>query len=1044
MYDQDIEGYVPLWCKSNYSFLEGASHPDELIRKCAELGIRSVAITDRDGVYGIVRAHVAAYTYDVKLIIGSEITIDDGSTVVLLAKDKTGYSNLCTCISNGRLRNEKGVCTVRWQEIIKHCEGQIALLSSQSESIPKEILIDLKQSFSKNLYLILPRHYEPIDVVLEQKLKSISNQFNIPIVAATEVLYHEKSRSQLQDVLTCIRNRSVLYEAGNQLKQNNEHGLKSVIEFHHLYHDISQAIHLTQEIAEKCRFNLSEIVYRYPSELLPTGYTTSKWLRVLTRKGTQKRYGNTVPDDVIRQLEKELDLIDELDYCGYFLTMWDIVQFCKKNKILCQGRGSAANSIVCYCLEITSIDPVRMDLLFERFLSRERAEPPDIDLDIEHRRREEVIQHMYEKYGRSHAAMVANVVRYRHRSALREVGKVLGIPPTMLDMLSKLIAYRGGNIETAMGDAGIDVSEKKVSLLVNLSREIRDFPRHLSIHPGGFLLGSEPVMELVPIENATMPDRTVIQWDKYDVEELGLFKVDLLGLGALTHLHFGFDLLKQKLNLDFSMKSIPGGDRKVFDMITGSDTIGVFQLESRAQMSMLPRLAPKNYYDIVIEISIVRPGPIAGGMVHPFLKRRNGEEKITYPHPSLEPVLKKTLGVPLFQEQVMKLAVVAAGYTPGEADQLRRDMAAWRRQGSIERHQKKLIEGMLANDIRKEFAEQVFEQIKGFGEYGFPESHAASFALIAYTTAWLKCHYPVVFACALLNAWPMGFYSPATIVQDSKRHGIEFLQVDVLESGWECTLVPKASLEKAEIQTSRETADACYAIRMGLRFVHGLGEKDFEKIDYARNSPPSSMKEFIEKTGLNKNVLSHLAQSGALNCFGVQRREALWHVLDGYREEDPTTTRVVQTDESSPKLDLLTDVETIFWDHAYAGHSTNGHPLEPFRDQIDELGLPDASTLGGFKNGVNASYAGLVICRQLPDTAKGTLFLTLEDETGFVNCLAWQKTFQQYRTEILTNTFLGVTGKIQAEKGLVYVIIEKAWKPSLTISPERHESRNFR
>jgi error-prone DNA polymerase len=1038
--------FVPLWCKTNYSFLEGASHPDEMVSACVELGHPCIGITDRDGVYGIVRAHVAAKPLGVRTIPGAEMSVAGGATVVLLPRDRGGYTNLCKLITKGRLRNEKGFCEVSWREVAEHSGGNCALLASGVEHCSDETFGLLKDGFADDLSIVLSRHLEPGDVPAGTFRTAQSERHGVRLVAATEVLYHERRRKRLQDVLTCIRSTVPLTEAGRLLYPNQEHELKSQEEFCRLFADVPAAIDRTVEIALACTFSLDELTYRYPSELLPDGYSTATWLRELTFSGARERYGGVVPARVREQIEKELALVEELDYCGYFLTMWDIVQFCKKNDILCQGRGSAANSAVCFCLGITAVDPVQMDLLFERFISRERAEPPDIDLDIEHRRREEVIQHMYKKYGRDRAAMVANVVRYRRKSAIREVGKVLGIPPTSLDMLSKLTAYRGGTVEEAIGNTGLSTESHKLDLLTELIGEIRDFPRHLSIHPGGFLLGSAPVCELVPIENATMPERTVIQWDKYDVEELGLFKVDLLGLGALTHLHFSFDLLEEELDLPMSMATIPRDDPATYDMLCKADTVGVFQIESRAQMSMLPRLKPRTFYDIVIEISIVRPGPIAGGMVHPFLKRRNGEEVVSYPHPSLERVLKKTMGVPLFQEQVMKLAVVAAGYTPGEADQLRRDMAAWRRQGSIEKHKEKLINGMLAKKIRREFAEQVFEQIKGFGEYGFPESHAASFAHIAYCTAWMKCHYPVIFTCGILNAWPMGFYSPATIVQDAKRHRIRFLPVDILSSRWYCTL------ESDDVRAaSGDTIDMKYAIRMGLRFVRRVGETDYEEIAEARERGLDSLVAFLEHAGLSSDTMESLAQAGAFSSLGGNRRSALWEVIGKGASAaakpstmEPTEDRLFSIEEQLPEFSDLNDIEQVLWDHAYAGHSTNGHPLEPYRTKMKDLGLPDAQTVNRGKDGKQVSYAGLVICRQVPETANGVLFITLEDETGFVNCIVWQKVFQQYRTVILANTFLGVSGKIQADKGVLYVIPDKAWKPELNVRRASHQSHDFR
>ncbi len=1032
--------YAPLWCKSNYSFLEGASHPGELVRRCHQYGLPALALTDRDGVYGAVRAHVEARQLGLHLIIGSQITIDDGSSIVILAQNREGYANLCRLITKGRLRCAKGESRVSWVEVCQHARGTIGLLGAESplnwEERPEDPIGELRECFEDRLYGLVSRHRIAEEVVHEARLRSRAARYQLPLVAATEVLYHCKSRRMLQDVLTCIRHTVTLSEAGTRLKVNAEHDIKTTEEFSALFQDDPLLPARTVEISERCTFSLDEIQYRYPSESLPDGHTSADWLRHLTFEGARGRYGGLVSTRVKKQLEKELALIEELNYCGYFLTMWEVVDYCRKNGILCQGRGSAANSAVCYCLGITAIDPVRMELLFERFLSRERAEPPDIDLDIEHRRREEVIQHVYRKYGRDRAAMVANFVRYRMKSAIRDVGKTLGMPATELDRMAKLIPCYGGDLSPYIRQGGLNPRNRVHSHLITLAQEIIDFPRHLSIHPGGFLLGSEPVPTIVPVENATMPDRTVIQWDKHDVEDMNLFKMDLLGLGALTHLDYAFRLLKAHRNLDISMASIPADDPELFEMVCTGDTVGVFQIESRAQMAMLPRLKPRCFYDLVIEVSIVRPGPITGGMVHPYLRRRNGEESVEYPHPDLEPVLKRTLGVPLFQEQVMRLAVIAADYTPGEADQLRRDMAAWRSSGRIDKHEQKFIQRMVKKGIAPEFARRIFDQIRGFGEYGFPESHAASFALIAYCTAWMKCHYPVEFYCALLNAWPMGFYSPATIIEDGKRHGVEFLPVDVLTSEWKCILV-----------TPDHTKDQS-AIRMGLRFVKGLGEGDWERIRLTREGELRSSTDFIEKTGLDEGALATLAESGALACFGMERREALWQVSGtrGRRSiEKPadSPSLLLPECEAMPEFSSLSALESVGWDYSTMGHSTLGHLLEPLREELARKGLPDAHGLACKPDGSRASYAGIVICRQRPGTANGVVFMTLEDESGFVNLVLWEKVFMKYRTLLLTNSFLGVTGKIQSKEGVVHLIVESCWVPKLSWEPESVESRDF-
>jgi error-prone DNA polymerase len=1008
--------YVPLWCKSNGSFLEGASHPEELVEEAHRLGLRSIAITDRDGVYGIVRAHLKALELGIHLLIGSQVTLDDGATIVLLAARHEGYRNLCRLVTRGRLRSEKGSSSISWSEVAEHQEGLFALWLGEGP------LETLREAFDDRLYALAARHRRDLDVPRERRLREEAGRCGVPVVAGMEVLYHHRERRDLQDVLTAVRHGTTVRTAGRLLKPNAEYALKTPITFQNLFADDPLAVERTVTLSERCDFSLKDIRYVYPAEKLPRGSTTSAWLEQLTFEGARWRYRGEVSEETRRQLRKELDLIQELDYGGYFLTMYEIVQFCRRNEILCQGRGSAANSAVCYCLGITAVDPVRMGLLFERFLSKDRAEPPDIDLDIAHQRREEVIQFVYQKYGRDRAAMVANVIRYRARSAVRDVGKALGLSETSLDRLAKLLSHYDGPTVECLKQAGFDPETPDHQHLLRLASAILDFPRHLGIHPGGFLLGHEPVHQIVPIENATMEDRTVIQWDKDDIESLGLFKVDLLGLGALTQLDLCFRLLKEHRAIDLSMATIPPDDTETFDMICRGETVGVFQIESRAQMAMLPRLKPRNYYDLVIEVSIVRPGPITGGMVHPYLRRRNGEEPVTYPHDILRPVLEKTLGVPLFQEQVMRLAVVAADYTPGEADQLRRDMAAWRRTGRIERHRERLTTRMQAKGIAPEFAERVFQQITGFGEYGFPESHAASFALISYAAAYLLRHYPAEFVCALLNAQPMGFYSAATILEDGKRRGVTFFPIDVRFSVWDCAIVGEA-------------------VRMGLRYVKGLAESEGEKVIAARSTGAfTSMEDFARRARVSEKALAALAEAGAFDGLETTRRASLWKAR-GLRKDDPDV--FVSPPETEVAFEDLGDLERITWDYEASSHSTVGHPLGPLREVLRSQGLPDAKNVAHMKNGRRVRYAGLVICRQRPGTASGVTFMTLEDETGFVNLVIWPKKFDEYALLIKTTAFLGATGKVQSESGVVHVVVDELWRPKLTIEPAKVRSRDF-
>ena len=1008
--------------------------------------------------------------------------------------NRTGYANLCRLITTGRLRRPKGESCVTWPEVCARADGLVALLGGDRSVLvrdedPHAVIAPMREAFGDRLYAMVTRHRRAEEVRREARVRRHAERAGLPLVAATEVLYHAPARRELQDVLTCIAHGVALAAAGRLTRPNAEHDLKAPEAMAELFADEPVLLARTREVAARCTFDLSEIRYRYPAEKLPDGKTSAAWLRELTLHGAHGRFAATggVPPVIREQIDRELALIDELDYGGYFLTMWEIVRYCRQEGILCQGRGSAANSVVCYCLGITAVDPTKVELLFERFLSRERHEPPDIDLDIMHVRREEVIQHVYRKYGRDRAAMVANVVRYRGRSAVREVGKALGLSETAVDRLAKLLSHHG-LLETAglARHAGLDPDSPLHDHLFRLCAQIQDFPRHLSIHPGGFLLGHEPVHDLVPIENAAMPGRTVIQWDKHDLEDLGLFKVDLLGLGALTQLDLGFRLIERHHDRRLSLDRLPPDDPDTYDMICRSDTVGVFQIESRAQMSMLPRLKPRNYYDLVIEVSIVRPGPITGGMVHPYLRRRNREEPVVYPHPCLEPVLSKTLGVPLFQEQVMKLAVVAADYTPGEADQLRRDMAAWHRTGQIDRHRDRLVTRMMARGIAREFAERVFEQIRGFGDYGFPESHAASFALIAYATAWLRCHYPEVFVCSLLNAQPMGFYTPATIVEDAVRHGVEVRPVDVTASAWDCTLEPLAapvSRPAGHARTRRgggpaagarawpgggaavrsrmqrrgrgavrgRTATApevmpagpSFAVRMGLRYVKSLSEeRDWRRIEAARADRSfASMEDFTRRTRLDARIVRRLAEAGAFAWFEGRRRSALWQAQDLARM--PPSLLPLGPREPRSDFEPLGEFETIAWDYRFSGHSTRGHPLAPLRDALTSRKLPDACTVAAMPDGRRVRYAGIVICRQRPATASSVTFMTLEDETGFVNVVVWKRVFDQHAVLARTASFLGVTGKLQSESGVVHIIADALWTPTIPARPPTAGSRDF-
>ncbi|WP_053238966.1 error-prone DNA polymerase [Sandaracinus amylolyticus] len=1036
----DRAPYVPLWVKTNHSFLEGASHPEELVDRAHQLALPAIAITDRDGVYGVVKAHVrgkelasaggdgqAERSHGAqRVIVGAQVTVLDRDAprdaiatsgtlpgtrrVVLLAQSREGYARIAQLLSKGHARAEaKNLARVTWDELCEIGDGVIAL-APDARSLER-----IADAFEGRAYAMLTRHLEAPDRDLERALREVARRRAIPTVAAIEVLYHTRARQPLQDVLTCIRHGVTLTTAGRHLRANAEHELPTPAQMRALFEDDLASVDRTLEVAARCTFEMSAIRYVYPAERLPAGETQQGWLRALTLDGARRRYPMGVPDDAMTQIEKELALIEDLDYGGYFLTMWDVVRFCREKGILCQGRGSAANSIVCFCLGITAIDPVRMDLLFERFLSKERAEPPDIDVDIEHERREEVIQYVYERWGRRHAAMVANLIRYRARSALRDVGKALDLPQLVLDRAAKTLDVYAVSIdEQAMKNAGLDLEIPSVRHLLALVRQIQDFPRHLGIHPGGFLLGSEPVDTLCPIEPATMEGRTVVQWDKQDVEDLGLFKVDLLGLGALTVVHRAFDLLRDHDEIDLEIATVPAEDPTTFQMVSRGDTVGVFQIESRAQMAMLPRLRPRTFYDLVIEVAIVRPGPIQGDMVHPYLRRRAGLEQVTYPHPKLERVLSKTLGVPIFQEQVMKLAIECAGYSGGEADRLRRDMAAWRSKGRIEAHRERLITRMVADGIPQDFAERVFHQIKGFGEYGFPESHAASFALIAYVTAWLKCHHPAVFACSMLNAWPMGFYHPSTIVEDAKRHGVRVLPIDVRRSKWDCTL-------------EHVTGEPRWALRMGLRYVRGFGSREkaaFERA-WASEVAMDDLASFVRTVRLSRRAHEALAEAGALAGYGLDRRKAIWEVRALATEhEGDLPVMDAPSAKKGAKFRALAPGESISWDYRASMHSTRGHPMERLREALSARDIPDARTVASMRDGARVRYAGIVICRQRPGTATGVTFMTLEDETGFANVVIWRDVFQRFDVVGKTASLLEVEGRIQSADGVVHVIAE--------------------
>jgi error-prone DNA polymerase len=1023
--------YVPLWVKTNGSFLEGASSPEELVERAHALGLDTLAITDRDGVYGLVRAHVRAQELGVRVIPGAQVSLDDGGFVVLLCETRAGYAALCRLLTIGHARAPKGESRVSLSELAEAVtRGLFALVTTPT------VLTTLAAAAGVDrVHALITRQLVPGEPRLERALRNAAREAGVATLAGVEVLYHDAARKPLADVVACIRAGKRIREAGTIIRANAEHALASDARLRELFADDLESVERTRELAERCRFSLASIRYRYPGERIPPGHDEASWLRALTFDNAARRYASegSIPAEVVAQLERELELITTLDYGGYFLTMWEIVQFCGREGILCQGRGSAANSAVCYCLGITAIDPVRMDLLFERFLSLERAEPPDIDLDIEHERREEVIQWVYQTRGRRHAAMVANVIRYRSKSAVRDVGRVLGIDePTLARLAGLLSGYGEQPTDETLALAGVDPREPTHRLLLTLVNELCDFPRHLSIHPGGFVLGAEPVDELVPVEPATMEGRTVIQWDKVDIEALNLFKVDLLGLGCLTQVRKTFALIEAHEGVSLDLARIPADDPPTFDMLCRADTVGVFQIESRAQMSMLPRLRPRSFYDLVIEVAIVRPGPIQGDMVHPYLRRRAGEERVDYPHPSFERVLARTLGVPIFQEQVMKLAVLAAGYTGGEADQLRRDMAAWRQSGKIERHHDRIVSGMVARGVAVEFAERLFSQIRGFGEYGFPESHAASFALLAYATSYLRRHHLPAFVAGLLNAQPMGFYAPSTILDDAKRHGVIVRAIDVNHSRWDVALEPAPD--------SRHR----FAVRMGYRSMLGFRAEDRLRLE-AAPPPYASLEDFVRRTRLREQAVLALAEAGGFDGFGEDRRNTLWTLRETLQRRDDSLQLDGRQADDSPRFEPLAPAEEVAWDYARARHSPRGHPMQALRAELRARELPDSRDVRAARDGARIHYVGLVICRQRPGTASGVTFYTLEDEAGFVNVVVFNHVFEADVALARTTALLGVAGRVDQKHGVTHLIAERLFDPrsadlDLRVTPR---SRDF-
>lgn len=1018
MHTEQLSGlpeYAELSASSHFSFLRGASAPESLVAQAAALGYHALALTDECSLAGIVRAHVEAKKIGLKLLIGSELRITPkayGSfRIILLAQNREGYGNLCETITRGRMQAPKGQYLLHPDDVLtQYC---LAILLPDHFTTPRELDLRLqwiKAVCPERAWVGVSYLHRSHERSINQQLEYAAKHHALPCVALGQVEMHKRSRKPLHDTLAAIRLRKTVSECGYVLAANAEQHLRSRMRLATLYR--AELLEETVRIAQLCTFTLDSLRYEYPEEVVPSGYTAKQYLREQTLLGAQQRYPNGIPIQVQTQLEAELTLIAELQYEAYFLTVYDLVKFAVSRGILCQGRGSAANSAVCYCLGITSVDPANGNALFERFISRERNEPPDIDVDFEHHRREEVIQYLYQKYGRTRAALTAVVTSYRPRSALRDSGRALGIDPTRIDRVAKSYRWWDGkqDLLNRLAEAGMDTEEVVTQQWAQLAQALMGFPRHLSQHPGGFVLARGLLSRMVPIENAAMHERSVVQWDKDDLDAVGLLKVDVLALGMLTVIRQALHLTAQRRGLErFELHDVPQDDLATYDMICQADTVGVFQIESRAQMSMLPRLKPRCFYDLVVEVAIVRPGPIQGGMVHPYLRRRQGLEAIVYPSPAVREVLQRTLGIPIFQEQVMKIAMVAAGFNAGQADALRRSMAAWRRKGGVDQFRTRLIDGLLANGYTPEFADAIFKQIEGFGEYGFPESHAASFALLAYVSAWLKCHEPEAFLVALLNAQPMGFYAPSQLIQDARRHGVKVQPVDAELSMWDCTL-------------TRPLPGTRPAVQLGFNQISGLEQASARLIEQVRSKAPFlDLQDFAQRTGLNHSSLQKLAQVGTFDRWSAHRRHAAWEVTGHIASKGLLREAPIQ-DDIAVDLPPPSEAENMLTDYRQLGYTLGRHPLALLREKLNGLRFCSAQVLNDLDNGRLARACGLVTLRQRPPTANGILFITLEDETGCVNVIVRASLLERERQTLLHAPLLGVVGVWQQVQGVKHLL----------------------
>lgn len=1026
--------YAELHCLSNFSFQRGASHAHELVQRASSLGYSALAITDECSLAGIVRAHDAAQEQGLKLIVGSEFRLADGLHLVLLAPDHDAYTQLCQLITLGRRSASKGRYQLARVDLERHLDRCLAIWIP-GETIAVADAHWLQRHFTRNGWIGVEQLLRADDLQRLDILQSLGGATGLPLVATGGVHYHERERRRLHDVITAIRLGCSVRDAGHALFQNGERHLRSLKALERLYPP--ELLEESVRIAERCQFRMDQLKYEYPEELVPAGRTATQHLRERVVEGTKWRWPAGTPREVAKRLDDELALIAELKYEHYFLTVADIVHHARHElKILCQGRGSAANSAVCYALGITEVNPAESKLLFGRFLSRERNEPPDIDVDFEHDRREQVMQYIYSRYGRDRTALAATVIRYRPRSAIRDIGKALGFSPDQIDALAKSMYWfdKTNSLDERILEAGLNPCSTGVRQLVDFVTTLIGFPRHLSQHVGGFVISNRPLCELVPVENAAMENRTIIQWDKEDLESLKLLKVDCLALGMLAAIRRSLDLISAFRGKPFGYEDIPRRSRTTYSMLCRGDSVGVFQVESRAQMSMLPRLKPRCHYDLVIQVAIVRPGPIQGGMVHPYLRRRSGKEPVDYIKPELQRVLKRTLGVPLFQEQVMEITMVAAGFTPGEADEVRRSMAAWQRRGGLHHLEQKLKDGMRENGYAEEFADRIYQQILGFGDYGFPESHASSFARLVFASAWLKRRHPAAFCAGLINSWPMGFYAPAQLIADARRHGVQFRPADVSVSDWDCRLE-----DSGEYDTKGRPIPA---VRLGLRLLSGIAEADGLAVMRARDAMPfRDADDLAHRAGLSRRTLDALARGDALRSLHGHRHRARWAAagverLPGFLQGRSATEKEMPLPAPGEGADIVADYRST-------GLTLRRHPLALLRPRLDRLRVQQARHLAQLPNGREVRVAGIVTHRQRPGTASGVMFMSLEDETGLSNLIVWPKILEQQRQHLLASSLMIVAGELQNENGVINVVVRKARDYSRWLGNLRTESRDF-